>query len=202
MSRPLRVCEFTADSPCAWWFCAERVLPCLSFFGQRSWRTGPSSWCTRRCGAHLSGSTLHLSGELSLHARSGSHTSPLHYWGEKLTVTHKFTAELIESERWAERNKLILENLLKNLNNALFCCSSLLPHTKTFNPDVLLMMAITSCVTNDNNQNTFRAEHTNIKPVRLNKWNPAFMKHIIFLFVVPNSFTDHLNHESKGMTLF
>lgn len=70
------------NQPCAWWFCAEQVPPCQSFFGQHSWRTGPSSLCTGRCGARLSGSTLHLSAELSLHAKSGSHTSPQHYWGK------------------------------------------------------------------------------------------------------------------------
>lgn len=68
--------------PCAWWSYAEQVLPCRSSFGQHSWHTGPSSWCRGRCGGHLSGSTLHLSAELSLHAKSGSHTSQQHYWGK------------------------------------------------------------------------------------------------------------------------
>lgn len=85
---PCLICTYVvSDPPCAWWFCAVQALPCQSSFEQHSWRTGPSSWCTGHCEAHLSGSTLHLSAELSPHAKSGSHTSPQHYWWRKVRKT-------------------------------------------------------------------------------------------------------------------
>lgn len=69
-------------SPCAWRSCAVSARQRQSFFVQRSWRTGPSSWCIRHCGARPPYCTLHQSAWPAPHAASASHTSPPHYWRE------------------------------------------------------------------------------------------------------------------------
>lgn len=88
--------------PCAWWFYAGPVRPCRSFFGRRSLRTGPSSWCTGRCGARLSGSTPRLWAELSRPGTNGSHTFPQRYWegrggGKLISVMYVSVAYTIDS---------------------------------------------------------------------------------------------------------